>query len=816
MQYRHFCLLTFLYICITTITGQPQLGSRHFTTRDGLASNVANTLVQDSKGYLWIGTSCGLTRFDGYRFVNFYYEEQGKRQLHNITYITEDTVANRLLMCGNDYRVLGFDLQGMRFMQASNLQLPAEDNREERAMRRAAELGILPKAKIKRRHHNTHYALAKDGRELFVTLENGLYVYNPKTRQTDHYTSSDQQPVVQSDYLNDIICDRSGSVWIATTYAGICQLMLNEERMVVHLLKKEGTNREWGSVRTFCQTDSNTVLVATMDGRIATYNLHTQHQQNVYSSDVRTYAMTRDNRSRLWKGTRGKGVWAGSRHLNKADGLKAQQIYDILIATDGTVWIASLDAGLVEAHEQANGSFTFTTHLAHENVRDVEIDRKGCLWIATDGGLYRRGADGQFYLIYSNSSVYCVTHAPDGTIVAGTNGEGLLRLRETTGGKWSIEMTTTTDGLADNSVKSVVVNPNNIVIAATDDGISLMKTNGTAISNYRSSVTPVADVYNENATLMLADGCVLAGNMNGFVEIREPEKLLTKGTASPEPLITAVEVNDIPLYQDEYSNIQLAHTQNTVKLHFSSFNYNHLSTTVYSYRLEGFEQKWHNAGQESTALYNNLTPGSYRFLVRSSMANGGWSKETVCHITIAQPWWWTWWMRMLYVVILITFVLHEWYQYQQRLSLRRQLDQRLTMLYANANTSAANAQIKPVEENAPGDTKAETSMKDVKDKEFLAQMDRLILNNLLQETLDVNFLAANLCVSYSTLHRRVKKLTGMTVNEYIRKHRLAKAMQLLTQGHSVGAVAIDCGFNSPSYFTRCFKDEFGILPSEVG
>ena len=70
-------------------------------------------------------------------------------------------------------------------------------------------------------------------------------------------------------------------------------------------------------------------------------------------------------------------------------------------------------------------------------------------------------------------------------------------------------------------------------------------------------------------------------------------------------------------------------------------------------------------------------------------------------------------------------------------------------------------------------------------------------------------------MSYSTLHRRIKSLTGITANEYVRKHRLTKAMQLLRDGHNASEVAMECGFSSPSYFTRCFKAEYGMLPSEV-
>ena len=103
-----------------------------------------------------------------------------------------------------------------------------------------------------------------------------------------------------------------------------------------------------------------------------------------------------------------------------------------------------------------------------------------------------------------------------------------------------------------------------------------------------------------------------------------------------------------------------------------------------------------------------------------------------------------------------------------------------------------------------------------KKKVFLDKLDRLILENLLQADLDVNFIAQEMCMSYSTLHRRIKSITGMTANEYVRKHRLAKAMQLLHEGHNATEVSMQCGFNSPSYFTRCFKAEYGMNPSEVG
>ncbi len=149
--------------------------------------------------------------------------------------------------------------------------------------------------------------------------------------------------------------------------------------------------------------------------------------------------------------------------------------------------------------------------------------------------------------------------------------------------------------------------------------------------------------------------------------------------------------------------------------------------------------------------------------------------------------------------------------------LRRQLDQRLSALYAveAQQEHLIQKEADEIEEPSIPEETAQQKAINQRNKEFLDKLDHLIISNLLKTDLDVNFIAEQLCMSYSTLHRRIKSLTGMTANEYIRKHRLAKAMQLLRSGVPATEVAMECGFNSPSYFTRCFKAEYGVLPSEV-
>ena len=70
-------------------------------------------------------------------------------------------------------------------------------------------------------------------------------------------------------------------------------------------------------------------------------------------------------------------------------------------------------------------------------------------------------------------------------------------------------------------------------------------------------------------------------------------------------------------------------------------------------------------------------------------------------------------------------------------------------------------------------------------------------------------------MSRSNVHKKVKNITGITPNEYIRLVKLNKAAQLLATGkYKVSEVCYMVGFNTPSYFSKCFSEQFGKLPKD--
>lgn len=101
------------------------------------------------------------------------------------------------------------------------------------------------------------------------------------------------------------------------------------------------------------------------------------------------------------------------------------------------------------------------------------------------------------------------------------------------------------------------------------------------------------------------------------------------------------------------------------------------------------------------------------------------------------------------------------------------------------------------------------------DNEFLEKINKLIEDRLSSEKIDIGYLSDNMCMSKSTLYRKMKALTGLSTNEYVRKIKMRYAERLLLEGrYNISEVAFKVGINSVVYFRQCFKEEFGVLPSD--
>ncbi len=101
------------------------------------------------------------------------------------------------------------------------------------------------------------------------------------------------------------------------------------------------------------------------------------------------------------------------------------------------------------------------------------------------------------------------------------------------------------------------------------------------------------------------------------------------------------------------------------------------------------------------------------------------------------------------------------------------------------------------------------------DETFLVQITEIIEANITDVNLSVEELSLKLAMSRSNLHRKVKGISGLAPNDFIRLVKLKKAVRLMTAGENrINEICYLVGFNTPSYFAKCFQKQFGILPKD--
>lgn len=112
-------------------------------------------------------------------------------------------------------------------------------------------------------------------------------------------------------------------------------------------------------------------------------------------------------------------------------------------------------------------------------------------------------------------------------------------------------------------------------------------------------------------------------------------------------------------------------------------------------------------------------------------------------------------------------------------------------------------------------TRKETVAISKADTEFMKRLEKVVSENLIDSDFGITQLASQMFMSRTNLNRKIRGTFNLTPNDYIKVERLKRAAQLMREGdYKVNEVCYQVGFTSPSYFTQCFKKQFGLLPKD--
>lgn len=136
------------------------------------------------------------------------------------------------------------------------------------------------------------------------------------------------------------------------------------------------------------------------------------------------------------------------------------------------------------------------------------------------------------------------------------------------------------------------------------------------------------------------------------------------------PVIESFKINNQPILSEPQKRgkniLSFSYKENAVNIAFTAFLFSDPDNINFRYRLKGADTGWQYPGNQRSANYAQLQPGSYTFLVQSGNSNSYWNNNvTSISFTITPPYWGTWWFRTLFLLA-VASILYQLYQYKMR------------------------------------------------------------------------------------------------------------------------------------------------------
>ncbi len=558
----------------------------------------------------------------------------------------------------------------------------------------------------------------KDGRYYIASYGNGLFVYDPATDQVRHYLSTDEHPLIATDYLIDVASDRSGCIWVSQEDAGVATLYLSEKINDEFLFPNPG-NQDVGAnhICMMYRKKDGTLMVSTRDNKLYSRDATTGQFSFVRSYGSSPFAYMVDRRDHSWVGGRRSGLFIDDVQYHRMDSLHyfpAQAVYDIAADPLDRVWIATWEQGLLMTRYPEDGKLKYEQFLngdMNENrINDIDIDAKGRMWIATYNGIYsvdvtKKKISEKDFVCYNTQNnqlpfneIHCMMVTSDGSLWVGGIGTGALRLDVTDVKHPSMEAFGKQQGLPNQNVYSFAEDKDGNIWIATEGKLARLGKKNGAVEIFDIGTDIQSNIYSQNCALRMDDGRLLFGTGNGIAMI-QPSAISEKTEQMYKPSVTGITVNGVAVSQSrEWQNycaggrLSLAHNENTLRINFSSFYYDHIQSSMYQYYLEGYEKEWNEPSTANSVEYGNLPPGHYVFHLRSVEGSVTDEEETTLHIVIHQPWWNTWWAWMLYVLAAAAIGYYLYRNWSERFRLHQQvkLEQQLAQFRVDFFTSVAH------------------------------------------------------------------------------------------------------------------------------
>ena len=567
------------------------------------------------------------------------------------------------------------------------------------------------------------YHIVHDSRDIvwISTYGNGLFAYDLATDELQHFESNiNGFSHITSNFLQYIMEDRAGGIWVSSEYTGISRLSVLNEGAERIFPEDETLSDRSNTVRMINRMPDDKIWLGTRRGGLYIYDPHLKTIESSRYFDSNIYAVEEGADGSIWLGSRGNGLSIDGRwytyHSDDPLSIGNNNIFTLYRDRKNRMWIGTFGGGLNLAVKEKD-RYVFKRFLnnfySQRQIRVIQEDNNGWIWVGTSAGVYIFNPDSLMndpdnYITYNynngklrSNEIKCIHQDSKGRIWVGTSGKGFsMCMPEGDYRNLTFEHYDGSDGLVNSMVQSIVEDREGKLWVATEYGISRFDPDTHAFENFFFSAYALGNVYSENSGCVSKDGKLMFGSNYGLVVIT-PGKIVNNSTVTPMAAFTNLRINgiamrpgdvDSPLdrsliYTDE---IELKYFQNSFVIDFSTFDYSGTNSTKYTYRLDNYDKEWSIPSSLNFAAYKNMAPGTYKLRVKACNGVGVWGdKETVLKIIVVPPFWKTTWAFFIYAILIggalyITFrLMRDFNTLRNRIQVEKQLTEYKLVFFTN-------------------------------------------------------------------------------------------------------------------------------------
>ena len=657
----------------------PATGSaRHFRHREGdprsLPSDAVFALYADHAGRIWIGSDGGLSRYDpaADSFLNYGQSADGAGLSDlRVRVIREDHSGalwigtlrgglDRLEPGGGRVTAFRHEAANPRSLSRDRVTAILEDNAQRLWVATDGGLNLFQRGTDSFVHYGNEadnpqslrdsdvLSLYQDrGGVLWVgTRSSGASHWNPETWRLGHYRS----PVFRDTQVSSFAADGASRVWVGTIGSGLIEIDTRDATEHRYSAATAAPRLTDDRVMTLLYDQRGTLWVGTMTGGL--------DQVDVTSARVRAWRTAPADAGTL-----------------PADGVMA--LYQDRL---GDLWVGTFGGGLarIEAASGALTRYPFGSddegHLSEAHASAIAEDALGNLWIGTVGGglnlLDRR--TGRFHHYRRNDqdpttladdAVFAVHVDPRGEVWVGTSSGGLDRVVGSSADPASVRFESYATSLPSRAVYGIESDAADDLWLSTSSGLVRLDPRTRAARVYHEWHGLQGEDFTFGAHYRDRDGNLFFGGSNGFNAFAPSAAAFS--APPPRVVLTGAARLNKPLPDSELPRLgrplKLAYDDKLVTFEFATLDFTSPANNRYSYRLDGFDTDWIDAGTQHRANYTNLDAGDYLLRVRAASADGAWGSDELTiplHVTPAP--WNTVWARLAYAAAALLLLGWAW------------------------------------------------------------------------------------------------------------------------------------------------------------